>query len=283
MLAYGTVADLLADIDAATLEKLPEVQRIAVDRVLLREASGGPETDQHVVAAALLSVIEALATDAPVVVGHRRRAVARPVEQGGGRVRGAATAGPGRTDRHRAHRSGPRQRDVLAATRPTRRHRPDAGALAEPGRPARTAERQVGPLVLQAGDGADRRGVRRQSVLRAGDGPGDRHRTRLAPFAFRARADPDRRAGPRHPGRASGRRLRGRADGGHARPRHRYDRRAHGDASRRGGGPRNPRDHRQPGVLRASAAGPRGLRRCDARRVAGGCIAQWPTWSTSPS
>ena len=69
VLAYGTVADLLADIDAATLEKLPEVQRIAVDRVLLREASGGPETDQHVVAAALLSAIEALATDAPVVVG----------------------------------------------------------------------------------------------------------------------------------------------------------------------------------------------------------------------
>ncbi len=69
VLAYGTVADLLNDIDASTLEKLPEVQRIAVDRVLLREASGGPETDQHVVAAALLSAIEALATDAPVVVG----------------------------------------------------------------------------------------------------------------------------------------------------------------------------------------------------------------------
>ena len=69
VLAYGTVADLLTDIDAATLEKLPGVQRIAVDRVLLREASGGPETDQHVVAAALLSAIEALATDAPVVVG----------------------------------------------------------------------------------------------------------------------------------------------------------------------------------------------------------------------
>jgi ATP/maltotriose-dependent transcriptional regulator MalT len=69
VLAYGTVADLLSDIDATTLEKLPEVQRIAVDRVLLREASGGPETDQHVVAAALLSAIEALATDTPVVVG----------------------------------------------------------------------------------------------------------------------------------------------------------------------------------------------------------------------
>ncbi len=45
------------------------MQRLAVDRVLLRGLGGGPETDQHVVAAALLSVIEALAADAPVIVG----------------------------------------------------------------------------------------------------------------------------------------------------------------------------------------------------------------------
>ncbi len=68
-LAYGTVADLVADIDTAALDALPDVQRVAVDRVLLRGAGGGPETDQHVVAAALLSVIEALALDAPVIVG----------------------------------------------------------------------------------------------------------------------------------------------------------------------------------------------------------------------
>ena len=69
VLAYGTVADLLTDIDPTALAALPDVQRVAVDRVLLRGASGGPETDQHVVAAALLSVVEALATDAPVIVG----------------------------------------------------------------------------------------------------------------------------------------------------------------------------------------------------------------------
>lgn len=68
VLAYGTVADLFADIDAAALKSLPEVQLLAVDRVLFRDDSGGPETDQHVVAAALLSVIEALAADAPVIV-----------------------------------------------------------------------------------------------------------------------------------------------------------------------------------------------------------------------
>ena len=69
VLAYGTVADLMADIDAAALTALPDVQRLAVDRVLLHGLGGGPETDQHVVAAALLAVIEALAADAPVIVG----------------------------------------------------------------------------------------------------------------------------------------------------------------------------------------------------------------------
>ncbi|SEH52057.1 ATP-, maltotriose-and DNA-dependent transcriptional regulator MalT [Mycolicibacterium rutilum] len=68
-LAYGTVADLLADIDPDALATLPNVQRVAVNRVLLRDDAGGPETDQHVVAAAMLSVIEAMATDNPVVLG----------------------------------------------------------------------------------------------------------------------------------------------------------------------------------------------------------------------
>ncbi|MDT5017477.1 MAG: hypothetical protein QOD39_3637 [Mycobacterium sp.] len=69
VLAYSTVADLLTDLDASALAALPDVQRVAVDRVLLRGVQGGPETDQHVVAAALLSVIESLADDAPVIVG----------------------------------------------------------------------------------------------------------------------------------------------------------------------------------------------------------------------
>jgi len=52
VLAYGTVADLLGDVDAEVLAGLPDVQRVAVDRVLLRDISGGPLTDQQVVAAA---------------------------------------------------------------------------------------------------------------------------------------------------------------------------------------------------------------------------------------
>jgi DNA-binding CsgD family transcriptional regulator len=68
VLAYAAVADLLGDVDLAVLAALPDVQRVAVDRVLLRASSDGPQTDQHVVAAALASVIERLAAEAPVLV-----------------------------------------------------------------------------------------------------------------------------------------------------------------------------------------------------------------------
>jgi DNA-binding NarL/FixJ family response regulator len=69
VLAYGTVADLIAGIPADALAALPAVQRLAIDRVLLRGPDGGPETDQRVVAAALLSAIETLTADGPLVIG----------------------------------------------------------------------------------------------------------------------------------------------------------------------------------------------------------------------
>ena len=68
VLAYGTVADLLGEVEPEVLAALPDVQRVAVDRVLLRGSGGGPATDQHVVAAALVSVVGALAEVAPVLV-----------------------------------------------------------------------------------------------------------------------------------------------------------------------------------------------------------------------
>jgi DNA-binding CsgD family transcriptional regulator len=68
VLAYGTVADLLGDVDAEVLAGLPDVQRVAVDRVLLRDVSGGPLTDQQVVAAALMTIVETLASEAPVLI-----------------------------------------------------------------------------------------------------------------------------------------------------------------------------------------------------------------------
>jgi ATP/maltotriose-dependent transcriptional regulator MalT len=68
VLAYAAVADLLGEVDPAILARLPDVQRLAVDRVLLRASGDGPTADQRVVAAALLSVVDLLAADSPVLI-----------------------------------------------------------------------------------------------------------------------------------------------------------------------------------------------------------------------
>jgi DNA-binding CsgD family transcriptional regulator len=68
ILAYAAVADLLSDVESSILTALPDVQCIALKRVLLRANGGGPTTDQRVVAAAFLSVVEGLASDTPVLV-----------------------------------------------------------------------------------------------------------------------------------------------------------------------------------------------------------------------
>jgi DNA-binding NarL/FixJ family response regulator len=68
VLAYAAVGDLLGDIETATLDGLPDVQRLAVDRVLLRAAGDGLVTDQRVVAAALSSIVDALSPTTPVLV-----------------------------------------------------------------------------------------------------------------------------------------------------------------------------------------------------------------------
>jgi DNA-binding CsgD family transcriptional regulator/tetratricopeptide (TPR) repeat protein len=68
VLAYAAVADLLRDIDDTVLAGLPEVQRVAVDRVLLRASSEDHTTDQHVVAAAFAAVFDRLTTDSPVLI-----------------------------------------------------------------------------------------------------------------------------------------------------------------------------------------------------------------------
>ncbi|OBK73209.1 AAA family ATPase [Mycobacterium sp. 1164985.4] len=67
-LAYAAVADLLGDIPSEVVADLPEVQRLAVDRVLLRVDGDGPPTDQGAVAAAFTAAIERLCGDGPVLV-----------------------------------------------------------------------------------------------------------------------------------------------------------------------------------------------------------------------
>lgn len=67
-LAYASIADLLDDVDAANIAHLPDVQRLALDRILLRGDVDGPGTDQRVAAAAVLNTVERLSQDSPVVL-----------------------------------------------------------------------------------------------------------------------------------------------------------------------------------------------------------------------
>jgi DNA-binding CsgD family transcriptional regulator len=65
--AYSTVADLLSAVDTAVLADLPEIQRAALQRVLLRGGEG-PATNERIVAAAFLSVLQHRSFNAPVLV-----------------------------------------------------------------------------------------------------------------------------------------------------------------------------------------------------------------------
>ena len=67
-MGYAAVADLLSDVESSIFVRLPNLQRVAVDRVLLRSGDEGPETDQRAVAAAFLAIVETLAADAPVLL-----------------------------------------------------------------------------------------------------------------------------------------------------------------------------------------------------------------------
>ena len=65
--ALSAVADLLSGLGAGSTSGLSELQRAALDRVLLR-GNAGPDSDEHLVAAALLAVIEGWARDMPVLM-----------------------------------------------------------------------------------------------------------------------------------------------------------------------------------------------------------------------
>lgn len=68
VLAYAGVADLLHDVEADVIESLPDLQRLAVNHVLLRADAHGPATDQRVVCAAVVAVFEAMSADGPVLI-----------------------------------------------------------------------------------------------------------------------------------------------------------------------------------------------------------------------
>src|SRR5262245_25004236 len=68
VLAYASLADLLTGVDQDTWADLPEPQRIAIDRLLLREQTADAVTDQRAVAAAFLSVIDRLTDYGPLLL-----------------------------------------------------------------------------------------------------------------------------------------------------------------------------------------------------------------------
>jgi hypothetical protein len=68
VLAYTSLADMLDGIDTAILAELPEPQRRALDRVLLRGDAADSPADQRAVAAGFLSVVMILAERTPVLV-----------------------------------------------------------------------------------------------------------------------------------------------------------------------------------------------------------------------
>lgn len=67
VLAYASLADLLSDVDPNLWALLPDVQRLAVDR-MVRADAGGPASDQRALAAGFLATVEVLAREAPVVI-----------------------------------------------------------------------------------------------------------------------------------------------------------------------------------------------------------------------
>lgn len=67
-LSYSSLADLLNGADAAALSGLPDPQRRALDHVLLRADAGEAPTDPRAVSAALLSVLQRLEGQSPVLV-----------------------------------------------------------------------------------------------------------------------------------------------------------------------------------------------------------------------
>ncbi|MCW2514507.1 MAG: hypothetical protein JWR11_3549 [Mycobacterium sp.] len=68
VLAYAAVADLLEDVEPEVLAGLPDLQRVAVDRVLLRSGTDGPPTDQQVTGSAVAAVVSALAARQPILL-----------------------------------------------------------------------------------------------------------------------------------------------------------------------------------------------------------------------
>lgn len=68
VMAFAALADLLGDVEDDCFASLPALQKLALDRVLLRAGNDGPPTDQRTVAAGFVSVLHTLAERSPVLI-----------------------------------------------------------------------------------------------------------------------------------------------------------------------------------------------------------------------
>lgn len=66
-LAFAAVADLLTDVEQDVIDRLPPVQRRALNRILLR-GNDGPALDERAAAAAFQGVVQHLASETPVLI-----------------------------------------------------------------------------------------------------------------------------------------------------------------------------------------------------------------------
>jgi DNA-binding CsgD family transcriptional regulator len=67
-LAYAALADLVHGVEAGVLDRLPDPQKMAVDRTLLRASGNDAATDQRAVSAAFVSIIDGLGDASPVLI-----------------------------------------------------------------------------------------------------------------------------------------------------------------------------------------------------------------------
>ena len=175
MLAYAAVADLLRDVEPTVLDGLPELQRLAVDRVLLRASAEGPATDQERRCGGIRGGVDRLTGThrccwPSTTFSGWTRPVRRSLRVRGTTVRriGSACCSPSaQSTRAQAQLVGCSSRGLI------RSGGIRVGPLSLGGLHALISAR-LGAVAAPPDDGAHRRDLRRQPVLRPRTRAGDR-------------------------------------------------------------------------------------------------------------
>ena len=230
VLAYAAVADLLRDIDAAVLAELSDVQRVAVDRVLLRASSEDHTTDQHVVAAAFAAVFDRLAADSPVLIAiddlqWLDRSSKDVLAFAARRFKG----GSGCCVTERSDAEGGNSVTWLHLSRPDRIERVRVGPLSMGGLhmliSSRLGRSFPRPTMVRIAEISGGNPFFALELARAIDIGSSQCAVQASRLAVGIDAAADRTAGPRSTKTVVGRRIRRRSDGGATRSGHRRPRR----------------------------------------------------------